>query len=405
MPHTIAAPAAGTGEGLSKGLILILAVTSGLAVANLYYNQPLLADIARTFHASSKAVGYVSMLTQIGYALGMLLFVPLGDIRERRIMISALLIAVAVSLVGFATAGNLLWMYAASFAIGITTVVPQIIVPLAAQLAPPEERGKVIGTVMSGLLFGILLARTVSGLIGDILGWRAMYWIAAGIMLLLSAVLYRLLPETKPEVTSTYTELLASMGRLVRKYATLREASLIGACMFGGFSVFWTSLVFYLEGPPYHYSSSIAGLFGLIGVAGAAGAPFVGRLADRIAPWKIIGILIVLTLLSYGLFGLSSLSLWSLIVGVIILDLGVQGTQVSNQARIYALEPAARSRINTVFMVSTFAGGAGGSTMGSYAWQSWGWSGVCWSGGGLIAAALLIWTVHRVIGKGGSENG
>nr|WP_229521853.1 MFS transporter [Paenibacillus monticola] len=146
-----------------------------------------------------------------------------------------------------------------------------------------------------------------------------------------------------------------------------------------------------MEGSPYHYSSSIAGLFGLVGVAGAAGAPFVGRLADKVAPKKIIGVLIVLTLLAYGLFGLSGLSIWSLIAGVIVLDLGVQGTQVSNQTRIYALEPAARSRINTVFMVSTFAGGAAGSTLGSYAWHLWGWSGVCWTGGTFIAAALMVW--------------
>ncbi|MNI63184.1 Inner membrane transport protein YnfM [compost metagenome] len=189
------------------------------------------------------------------------------------------------------------------------------------------------------------------------------------------------------------------MGRLIRRYATLREASLIGFCMFGAFSVFWTSLAFFLEGPPYHFSSGVAGLFGLIGVAGAAGAPFVGQLADQIAPKRIIGALILLTLLSYGLFGLSGLSIWSLIAGVIVLDLGVQGTQVSNQARIYALEPAARSRINTVFMVSTFAGGALGSLLGSYAWQHFGWSGVCWTGGLLVAAAIIVWTVHRFTDK------
>jgi predicted MFS family arabinose efflux permease len=396
---TVTATTGAPRAGLSRSLLMILATTSGLAVANLYYNQPLLADIGRSFHATSNAAGYVSMFTQVGYALGMLLFVPLGDIRERRSLISALLIAVSLSLVGFATSQNLIWMYIASFAVGITTVVPQIIVPLSAQLAQPEERGKVIGTVMSGLLFGILLARTISGLIGDALGWRAMYWIAAAIMLLLSFILYRLLPVTKPEADSSYLELLKSLGELVRKYSTLREASLIGAFMFGSFSVFWTSLAFFLEGPPYHYSSSIAGLFGLIGVAGAAGAPLVGRMADKMAPRKIVGILILLTLLSYGLFGLSQVSLWSLIAGVIVLDLGVQGTQVSNQARIYALEPSARSRINTVFMVSTFAGGAIGSTLGSYAWQTWGWSGVCWVGGILITAALLIWGSSRLFGS------
>ena len=404
MSQSVTSAADRSGGGISRGLILLLATTSGLAVANLYYNQPLLADIGRTFGASSNAVGYVSMLTQIGYALGMLLFVPLGDIRERRTLITLLLILVSISLIGFATSQSLLWMYIASFAIGITTVVPQIIVPFSAQLALPEERGKVIGTVMSGLLFGILLARTVSGFVGEFFGWRSMYWIAAAIMLVLAFILYRLLPETKPETTASYTDLLRSIGQLVRKYSTLREASLIGACMFAAFSVFWTSLVFFLEGPPYHYSSAIAGLFGLIGVAGAAGAPLAGRLSDRVPPKRIIGILILLTLVSYGLFGLGGVSLWSLIAGVIVLDLGVQGTQVSNQARIYALEPAARSRINTVFMVSTFIGGALGSTLGSYAWQRWGWSGVCWSGGLLVAAAFAIWALHKGGEKYGGEN-
>lgn len=399
MTQSITPAAVRLGGGLTKQFILILAIASGLSVANMYYNQPLLADIGRTFQASSNAVGYVSMLTQIGYALGMLLFVPLGDIRERRTLISGLLIAVSLSLVGFATAQNLVWMYIASFAIGITTVVPQVIIPLSAELALPEERGKVIGTVMSGLFFGILLARTISGIIGDMFGWRAMYWIAAVIMLLLSLILYQLIPKTKPENNSSYTDLLKSMGNLIRRYSTLREASLIGACMFGGFSVFWTSLAFFLEGEPYHYSSSITGLFGLIGVAGAAGAPFIGRLADRIAPKKIVGILLLLTLIAYGFFGLAGITIWSLIAGVIILDLGVQGSQVSNQTRIYALEPAARSRINTVFMVSTFTGGAIGSTLGSFAWQHWGWSGVCLMGGMLIVAALCIWLVYRGIEK------
>ncbi|OMD96758.1 MFS transporter [Paenibacillus odorifer] len=399
MTQSITGAAVRVGEGLSKQFILILAIASGLSVANMYYNQPLLAEIGRTFNASSNAVGYVSMLTQIGYALGMLFFVPLGDIRERRTLISGLLIAVSLSLIGFATAQNLTWMYIASFAIGITTVVPQVIIPLSAELALPEERGKVIGTVMSGLFFGILLARTISGIIGDMFGWRAMYWIAAVVMLLLSLILYRLIPSTKPDNNSSYSDLLKSMGQLIRRYSTLRESSLIGACMFGGFSVFWTSLAFFLEGEPYHYSSSITGLFGLIGVAGAAGAPFIGRLADRIAPKKIVGILLLITLIAYGFFGLAGFTIWSLIAGVIILDLGVQGSQVSNQTRIYALEPAARSRINTVFMVSTFTGGAIGSTLGSFAWQHWGWSGVCLMGGTLVVAALCIWIVYRVIEK------
>ncbi|MNG03361.1 Major Facilitator Superfamily protein [compost metagenome] len=186
------------------------------------------------------------------------------------------------------------------------------------------------------------------------------------------------------------------MGSLIAKYATLRESALIGGANFAAFSIFWTALSFYVEGAPYHYSSQIAGLFGLIGAAGALGAPVVGRLADRISTKWMIGALIVLDLLAYVLFGMLGASLWALIAGVILLDLGVQGTQVANQTRIYALEPAARSRLNTVQMVTTFAGGALGSTVGSYAWHIWGWSGVCLAGGGAVLFSFAVWLAHRI---------
>ncbi|MFC0329870.1 MFS transporter [Paenibacillus sepulcri] len=387
------------GQPLTKGLILLMSAASGMAVANLYYNQPLLADIGRTFHVSSDAAGLISMFTQIGYALGLFLFVPLGDIRERRGLITALLAAVTVSLLGVCTAQSLTWIYIASLAVGITTVVPQILIPLSAQMASPQERGKVIGTVMSGLLLGILLARTVAGLIGGAWGWRTMYAIAAALMLGLLIVLRAKLPRSQPGMTASYTELIKSIGGLIRQFSTLREAALIGAAMFGGFSVFWTSLAFFLEGGTYGYSSQVAGLFGLVGVVGASGAPVVGRLSDRFQPKVLAGLLIAVTFVSYLFFGFAGTSLWGLIVGIILLDLGVQGTQISNQARVYALDPAARSRLNTVLMVSTFIGGAIGSTLGSYAWHNWGWTGVSWAGGSLIAAACLVWGSHRLRGR------
>src|SRR4051812_4439905 len=287
------------GQTLTKGLVLLMSVTCGLAVANLYYNQPLLADMGRTFHANSHQIGNISMFTQIGYAIGMFLFVPLGDMRERRQLISILLAAVTVALIGVATAQNLPWIYIASLAVGITTVVPQVIIPLAAQLAEPLERGKVIGSVMSGLLFGILLARTISGFIGGSFGWRAMYWLAAVLMLALAIILRRFLPRSYPEATLTYRQLLNSLGNLIVTHPTLREASLVGALLFGGFSVFWTSLAFYLEGAPYYFGSQVTGLFGLVGVVGAAAAPFVGRLADRFSPKSMVGMFILVTLLSY----------------------------------------------------------------------------------------------------------
>lgn len=380
---------------LRQSLLWIMAIASGLAVANLYYNQPLLADMATSFGISRDQAGYISTFTQIGYALGMLLFVPLGDIRERRKLISTLLILVTISLLGAAASTHIVWMYIASFAIGLTTVVPQILVPFSAQLATPEQRGKVIGTVMSGLLFGILLARTISGLIGGTWGWRWMYGIAAIMMFVLFLVLRRKLPHVEPLMKSTYSELLVSIGGLIRQYAVLREGALIGALNFASFSVFWTSLSFYLEGEPYHYSSQIAGLFGLVGVVGALGAPIVGRIADRIQPKWIIGAMIVVTLISFAFFGWLGGTLIGLMIGIVLLDLGVQGAQVSNQARIYALNDNARSRLNTVLMVSTFVGGAIGSSVSSYMWKIGGWSAVSLSGGVFMLLSLLVWSIAR----------
>ncbi|WP_127531763.1 MFS transporter [Paenibacillus kobensis] len=381
---------------LSRGLLLLMAFAAGMTVANLYYNQPLLADIGRSFGVQPDEVGLISTCTQIGYALGMFLFVPLGDIKERRGLLTVLLSLVCLSLIGVASAQNLIWIYAASFAVGLTTVVPQILIPLAATLAAPGEQGKAVGTVTSGLLLGILLTRTVSGLIGGTWGWRLMYGVAAAAMLALLVLLRMKLPHSRQSSGLRYGQLLRSMGSLVAKYATLRESALIGGANFAAFSIFWTALSFYVEGEPYHYSSQIAGLFGLIGAAGALGAPIVGRLADRISTKWMIGALIVLNLLAYVLFGTLGGSLWALIAGVILLDLGVQGTQVANQTRIYALEPQARSRLNTVQMVTTFAGGAIGSTIGSYAWHEWGWSGVCMAGGGAVLLGFAVWLAHRI---------
>lgn len=380
---------------LSKGLVLLMAISCGLAVANLYYNQPLLADIGRAFGVDAQHMGIISMLTQIGYAAGMFLFLPLGDIQERRKLITLLLMAVGLALIGVASAQSLVWIYIASLAVGVTTVAPQMIVPLAAQLAAPHERGKVIGNVMSGLLIGILLARTVSGWVGELFGWRAMYILAALMMFTLALILRRQLPVSRAVIQLSYPGLIRSMGILIVEQRTLREASLIGACMFGSFSVFWTALTFFLESPNYQYGSGVAGLFGLIGVVGAGAASVIGRLADRISPGSMVGFMIVTALLSYLSFWLAGSFIWGLIIGVILLDLGIQGGQVSNQARIYSLLPEARSRINTVFMVSTFLGGAVGSSISGYAWSQWGWNGVCVVGGGMVIAAFLIWSLHR----------
>lgn len=395
--------AAGSNSALAKpltpGLILLMAVSSGITVANLYYNQPLLADIGRTFGVGAEQAGLVSMLTQSGYAAGLFLFVPLGDIQEKRKLIAGLLLAVGLALIGVAAAQNLAWMYAASFVVGLTTTAPQMIIPLAAELAAPEERGKVIGSVMSGLLIGILLARTVSGLIGQLFGWRFMFGLAAAAMFTLAYILWKRLPVSRPVIRLSYAGLIRSMGKLIAEQRTLREAALIAACMFGAFSVFWTSLTFYLEGPSFGYGSAVAGLFGLVGVVGASAASVIGRLADRASPTRMVGFMITAAVLSFICFWLAGSWLVGVVVGVVLLDLGVQGGQVSNQARIYALIPEARSRLNTVYMVSVFIGGAIGSSIGAYAWSRWGWNGTCVAGGTMTLTAFVVWTMHRAARK------
>jgi len=402
MTHTMTATAAEKSARttpLTPGLILLMAVSCGITVANLYYNQPLLADIGKTFDIGAKQAGLVSMLTQFGYAAGLFLFIPLGDIQEKRKLIVGLLLAVGLALIGVAAAQSLIWMYVASFTVGITTTAPQMIIPLATEMAPPEVRGKVIGSIMSGLLIGILLARTVSGLIGQLFGWRSMFGLAAAAMFVLAYILWKRLPVSRPAIRLSYLGLIRSMGKLIAEYRILREAACIAAFMFGAFSVFWTSLTFYLEGPTFGYGSAVAGLFGLIGVVGAFAASVIGRLADRASPTNMVGMMITAAIFSYICFWLAGSWMWGLIAGVVLLDLGVQGGQVANQSRIYALLPEARSRLNTVYMVSVFIGGAIGSTLGAYAWNRWGWSGTCVAGGAMTLAAFLIWAMHRIARK------
>jgi predicted MFS family arabinose efflux permease len=379
---------------MNRTIVWLMAITSGAAAANLYYNQPLLAAIAQSLNASVQDTGLIPTLGQIGYALGNLLIVPLGDLLERRRLIVAMLIGTAIALAAAAVSPTITWLVVASLIIGITTIVPQITVPFAAVLAPPAVRGKVVGTVMSGLLIGILLARTVSGFVGAELGWRAMYWIASGVMLILAIVLFRVLPRSQPAVVLTYQQLMQSMLTLVRE-PVLQEASITGAAAFGAFSVFWSTLIFLLEQPPYQYGSEVAGLFGLIGVVGAAAAPLAGRLADKKSPRLAVALGLITTALSFLMFWLFGYRLWGLVVGVILLDLGVQVTTVSNQALIYRLPEETHSRLNALFITFYFVGGALGSFLGAYGWQLWQWNGVCAAGALLLFVAFIAFLTKR----------
>jgi predicted MFS family arabinose efflux permease len=375
--------------------VWLMAITVGVIVANIYYIQPLLADIAQTFNLSVTRVGTVAMLSQAGTALGMFLFVPLGDKYERRSLIVLLITGVFVSLLFVATAPNPLWLGAAAFALGAFAASVHVVVPFAAHLAAPQQRGRVVGSLVAGILFGVLLARTFSGSIGAILGWRAVYYIAAGAMLILAVVVQAKLPVSRPEVLISWPELMRSTLQLVRQHAVLRESALLGAMFFAAFSAFWTTLVFFLGGPNYHYpsASAAAGFFGLVGAVGAAGAPTIGHLADKHGPRFTIRIALWLSVFSFLFLGFAGKHLVGLIVGVILMDLGVQSGHVSNQTRIYSIDPNARSRLNMVYMFCYFVGGGLGSYLGAWCWHFAGWWGVC--GFGTTAILLAIATEFR----------
>jgi len=373
---------------IAPGVVRLMALSVGTIVANLYYIQPLLVDVSLSFNLTSTQAGLIATATQIGTSFGMLFFVPLGDTMERRSLITRLILAACVTLVLTALAPSGLWMGIACFGIGLFTAVVHVLVPYAAHLAPPEKRGRIVGTVFSGLLLGILLARTFSGVIGAHLGWRAVYWIAACIMVIMAILIRWRLPVSQPEVKLSYGGLLQSLLHLVKKHPELRESAFVGAMIFAGFSAFWTTLVFHLSTSPFHYGSEMAGYFGLVGATGALGAPLVGRLADKRGPRTTLIIGLYIETASFILLGLLGNTLWGLALGAIVMDLGVQAGHISNQTRIYNLDPKARSRLNTVYMVCYFAGGALGSYGGSLGWHLAQWWGVC--GFALIPMVLAL---------------
>lgn len=374
---------------LSRRLTLIMAVAAGIAVANLYYNQPMLADMAATLHVSAHEIGYVATATQIGYAAGMPLFIPLGDFWERRNLIALLFIAVACALAGAALSTSLSALVITSFLIGATTVIAQILIPLATELVTPAEQGRTVGTILSGVLLGILLARTLSGFVAQHFGWRMMFWLAAGMAVVSSLFLRSVLPHIPAHSKISYRELMHSIWLLVLELPKLRQVSLVAGMFFAAFSAFWTTLVFLLETPPYHYGSQAAGLFGLVGAVGASVAPISGRLSDRRSPRFVVRIAIGVVLCAFAIFWRFAFYLWGLVIGVIVLDAGVQAAQVANQSRVLKLKPEARNRVNTVYMICYFGGGSVGSLIGSIAWSKWHWTGVCATGIAFMLLALI----------------
>ncbi len=399
------AAAVGRRSTLSPTLVAVLAISCGMAVANLYYAQPLLHAIAVDLRTGSGMAGLVVTASQIGFTVGLALVVPVGDMVVRRRLVPAVLLLTAAGLAGSALAPSIGVLIGMAFVVGLGSVAAQILVPFAATLADDERRGRVVGTVMSGLLLGILLARTLSGLVAGAAGWRAVYAAASGMVLLLAAVLARVLPVERARPRLAYGSLLASTVRVFATDATLRRRSLLGFLAFCQFSIFWTTAAFLLAGPPYHYSEGVIGLFGLVGAAGALCASFAGRLTDRGWTSRATVLFSGVGLISWGLLWLGHQRLLVLVVGIVLLDVAVQGTHVTNQGVIYRGAGESRSRANASYMVSYFAGGAAGSAAAASLYAVGGWSATCLLGGGVAAAAVIAPLLRPGGSSGGSTSG
>lgn len=380
-----------TQSGISKTVIWSMSIISGLVVANNYYNQPLLGLIAKDFSVSESAAGKISVLTQLGYAFGLLLIVPLGDkfLRKKLILIDLVLVFAALLWMTFATE---LWMlYAASLLIGTTSVIPQLFVPIAAELSSEKDKAANIGLVVSGLLLGILLSRFVGGIVGELWGWRSMFGIAAGLMLLVWVFVYKMLPEVQPNFKGTYFELMNSVLQLAKTQPVLQLASFRGAMAFGSMCALFTTLVFHMERPPFEVGASVVGSFGLAGAVGALAAAKVGSLQNRMSINRIILYALLILIGSWGFTYFAGNTYWGLIIGVILIDLGVQSSHIMNQTNYFSLKTNAVNRLNTVYMVSYFIGGSLGTFFASLAWQYAQWEGVCFVG---ITMGLLALIAH-----------
>lgn len=393
--------------GLGRGTLLLMSVATGLSVAGNYFAQPLLDVIGRDLHLGSATTALVVTVAQVGYGLGLLFLVPLGDLLERRRLAVSLCAATAVFLTITASAPNGALLLTGTALTGLASVAAQVVVPYAASLAAPAERGRTVGTVMTGLLLGILLARTAAGLLADLGGWRTVYWVNAGLMLLMALLLRLRLPALHTGAGLRYPALIRSTLALFVQEPVLRRRAALGALSFAAFSVLWTAMAFLMSGPAYGWSESAIGLLGLVGAAGSLSASVAGRLADRGLAHRVTGLGGFLLLGSWALLAAGGAggpwALAALLAGVIVLDAAVQAVHISNQNLVYAVRPEARNRLNSAYMTSYFVGGAVGSALTSAVWGAAGWGGVCVVGAAVSAAVAAVWTAERLRHRGDTQ--
>jgi len=368
---------------LHPAIIPLMAIAAGIIVANIYYNQPILKEIGTSVGASEMEIGKVAMLSQIGYGLGMFFVLPLGDKVNRKNLIVLLAGLLTLILIAFAAAKTLLMVYILSLLTGICSVPAQIILPMAATL-DPVNRGKTVGKVFSGILVGILGARVISGLIAEWLGWRYVYGISAGMVLVITILLKLYLPNVPPKFKGNYFDLLKSTLSLIKEYRVLRQACLLGSFTFGVFCSFWTTLTFHLSTAPLNYQTGTIGLFGLIAIGGALVAPYFGKLADKGNAYRSLLLSVSLMIGSVLLIKVFPFSVIALMISIFFLDIGVQATQITNFARIYSLHEHAHSRLNTIYVTMYFIGGALGTYCGLLSWKLGGWN--------LSTYQMLLWS-------------
>ncbi|GAB0166569.1 MFS transporter [Lysinibacillus sp. CTST325] len=381
---------------MSRTVTLLFATACGMSVANIYFAQPLLDQLSNEFNIDHSTIGIVITITQIFYGLGLLLLVPLGDLlNQRRLIIGQMLLSTTALLI-VSTASFSVVLFTGMGLVGLLAVVTQTLVAFAATMASPTERGRVVGIVTSGIVIGILLARTFAGLLTDLAGWRSVYLVSAALMLVMVCMFLKVLPKVEREVKSLpYHQLIKSVFTLFIQERTLRIRSVLAMLIFADFSILWTSLVLPLSAPPLALSHSVIGAFGLVGVAGALAAAQAGKLADRGFGQRTTGIALVLLLISWLFINYLEQSLLALIVGIVMLDLAVQAVHVTNQTMILPLRTEARSRLTAGYMMYYSIGSAGGSIASTQIYAHFGWGGVSFLGALISAIALIFWVTTK----------